>query len=51
MRQLTVQIDSKTFGDRTILAGARLELRIPGLYLLTGDNGAGKSTLLSIIAG
>lgn len=41
----------KAYGDRKILASARLEARPGAVTLVAGRNGAGKSTLLKIAAG
>jgi len=41
----------KGYGDRTLFAGATLQLDAGNRYGLVGANGSGKTTLLSILAG
>jgi ATPase subunit of ABC transporter with duplicated ATPase domains len=41
----------KSYGDRTLFAGATLQLDAGKRYGLVGANGSGKTTLLSILAG
>ena len=41
----------KSFGDRTLFAGASFQLDAGERYGLIGANGSGKTTLLSVIAG
>ena len=41
----------KRFGEREILGGVSLELKLGDRVVLTGPNGCGKSTLLRVIAG
>jgi ABC-type multidrug transport system ATPase subunit len=48
---LVAESIGKAFGDRKILASARLEARPGVVTLVAGRNGAGKSTLLKIVAG
>lgn len=49
MLYLSAQNLSKTFGDKTILDGACLEIRADDRLALVGPNGAGKTTLLRIL--
>ena len=42
---------TKSFGDRTLFAGATFQLNVGERYGLVGANGSGKSTLLNILAG
>lgn len=51
MLYLSAQNLSKTFGDKTILDGACLEIRAGDRLALVGPNGAGKTTLLRILTG
>ena len=39
------------YGDRKVFDGVDVDLRTPGLLLVTGPNGSGKTTLLRILAG
>lgn len=49
--QLTLQDVSRTYGDRTVLAGVSLTVR-PGEHVaVIGENGSGKSTLLRLMSG
>jgi ATPase subunit of ABC transporter with duplicated ATPase domains len=41
----------KSFGDRTLFAGASFQLNAGERYGLVGANGSGKTTLLNILAG
>jgi len=41
----------KRFGEREVLGGVSLELRLGDRVVLSGPNGSGKSTLLRVIAG
>ena len=41
----------KRFGEREILGGVSLELKLGDRIVLTGPNGCGKSTLLRVMAG
>ncbi len=51
MPVLTAQDLAKTYGERTILAGASLAIRTRERVGLVGINGSGKSTLARILAG
>jgi ATPase subunit of ABC transporter with duplicated ATPase domains len=42
---------AKSYGDRTLFAGATLQLNAGERYGLVGANGSGKTTLLSILGG
>ncbi|HSH75512.1 MAG TPA: ABC-F family ATP-binding cassette domain-containing protein, partial [Longimicrobiales bacterium] len=42
---------SKSYGDRTLFAGASFQLNAGERYGLVGANGSGKTTLLGILAG
>jgi ATPase subunit of ABC transporter with duplicated ATPase domains len=48
---ITVSDLAKSFGDRTLFAGASFELRPGERYGLVGANGSGKTTLLRILSG
>lgn len=41
----------KSFGDRLLFSGVRLEMSAGDYVAILGDSGSGKSTLLNIIAG
>ena len=49
MLYLSAQSLSKTYGDKTILDGACVEIRADDRLALVGPNGAGKTTLLRIL--
>ena len=51
MLYLSAQSLSKTYGDKTILDGACVEIRADDRLALVGPNGAGKTTLLRILTG
>ena len=42
---------TKSFGGRTLYAGATLQLNAGERWALVGPNGAGKTTLLRIVMG
>src|SRR5690606_8269872 len=42
---------AKSFGDRTLFAGASFQLNPGERYGLVGGNGSGKTTLLNILSG
>jgi len=48
---VAIQNLSKSFGARTLFAGANLDLRPLARYGLVGANGSGKTTLMRIISG
>ncbi len=48
---LSAVIESKKFGDHTILNDVRLKIEQGDHVLIEGPNGSGKSTLLNILAG
>ncbi|MFZ6798797.1 ATP-binding cassette domain-containing protein [Undibacterium sp. Di24W] len=48
---LTIDILSKSFGDRPLLAIENFQLQQSSAYVLTGMNGVGKTVLLRILAG
>ncbi len=48
---LNAVIESKKFGDHTILNDVRLKIEQGDHVLIEGPNGSGKSTLLNILAG
>jgi len=48
---LDIRIDSKQFGNRTILGPLQLTLRQNEIVSLLGPSGCGKSSLLAILAG
>lgn len=48
---ITARELTKTFREKTVLAGVELDLEPGGIHGLLGRNGVGKSTLLSLIAG
>ena len=48
---VAIQNLSKSFGARTLFAGANLDLRLLARYGLVGANGSGKTTLMRIISG
>jgi ATP-binding cassette subfamily F protein 3 len=51
MLYLSAQNLSKTYGDKTILDGAGLEIRADDRLALVGPNGVGKTTLLRVLTG
>lgn len=46
---IKLNIDLKSFGDRTLFEGFKLSIQKKDFIVLTGPSGAGKSTLLNII--
>ena len=42
---------TKSFGDRVLFSGFRMEMPDKGAYALIGPSGCGKTTLLRIISG